>query len=154
MVNKNLNVHVLMIYYYINSFNIINTICKNLFYTIYSVKNNNGEYLALKHIKITNKNSRNHAFKEACILKIASEINHPNIICPNKIIHFGYDMYYVLPLCPNGYLFDFSKQKRILSEIETACIVKHIMLGVQVLHLYGRLYLDIKLENILIDSTQ
>lgn len=84
---------------------------------------------------------------------ILSQINHPNIIGLEKVYISDNTIYMFLELVTGGDLFSYLDSKDgILPEIETAIIVRQILIAVGHLHSNGIAHRDLKPENILMSS--
>ena len=58
-----------------------------------------------------------------------------------------------MELCPGGDLYKYLKKRRWLEERQAKFIFRQLMLGVTYMHSQGVVHRDLKLENILLDSS-
>lgn len=84
---------------------------------------------------------------------ILSKISHPNIIGLEKVYVTDNTIYILLELVTGGDLFSYLDSKDgVLQEIETAVIVRQLLIAVDYLHSQGIAHRDLKPENILLSS--
>jgi len=89
--------------------------------------------------------------REIQILRLVG--GHPNIIDIVASFETPNYVFIVMELCPHGELFDYLTKFVRLSEKRTRQIMSSILTGVLHLHSHHVVHRDLKLENILIDSS-
>ncbi|RAL02120.1 serine/threonine protein kinase [Aspergillus ibericus CBS 121593] len=88
--------------------------------------------------------------REAIVLK---DLCHPNIISVEKMIHTSFNVYLFLELIPGGDLFSYIQYKGgKLGNIDTAVIVRQILMALDYLHERDIVHRDLKPDNILMTS--
>lgn len=85
-------------------------------------------------------------------IKIQSFCNHENIVKLYDCFDDEDHLYLLLEHMSDGTLFDLLKKSKVLTDIQTSCIVKQVAQGVKYLHDHGIAHRDIKPENIVMSS--
>ena len=105
---------------------------KGGFGTVYLAKNIASEELfAIKAIKRTSNDQEDSYRTELNIIK---RINHPNIARVYKTYEDKKYYFIVMELCEGGELLDYVANKKYLTELETADIMRQAMYSVNFLH--------------------
>lgn len=79
-------------------------------------------------------------------------LNHPNIICLEKVFCASYNIYIFQELVTGGDLLSFMEKMGALGEPQTAVIVRQIVEAIEYLHGNQIVHRDIKPENVLLTS--
>ncbi|OJJ68538.1 hypothetical protein ASPBRDRAFT_209780 [Aspergillus brasiliensis CBS 101740] len=88
--------------------------------------------------------------REALLLK---DLCHPNIISLEKVIQTSYHVYIFQELVPGGDLFSYIQYKGgMLTNMETAVIVRQLLMALGYLHDQDIVHRDLKPDNILMTS--
>lgn len=112
-----------------------------------------GRHLAMKEIEINSERQMAAAVAEAQFLKrIVEKVAHPNILHIEKVFQVGSKFYMVFPLCTGGELYDAVVSRGHFTEQDAAKLFRQIMGALEALHEQNILHLDIKPENILLES--
>ena len=108
-------------------------------------------------IKIINKRSisdtKAHVkfLNEINVLKI---VDHPNIIKLYEFFEDACNFYLVTDYLTGGELLDFIIKNKIISEHETAKYIRQVLESISYLHSKNIVHRDIKLENLVFESTE
>eukprot|EP01033_Poteriospumella_lacustris_P005415 gene5415-3858_t len=114
-----------------------------------------GRHWAMKEIEIKSERQMAAAVAEAQFLKrIVEKVAHPNILHIEKVFQVGSKFFMVFPLCTGGELYDAVVSKGHFTEHDAAKIFREIMGALEALHDQNILHLDIKPENILLESRE
>ena len=117
------------------------------------VHNITGKRYALKEVNIENDKQMTMAITEAKLLKeITKNVCHPNIMQIEKVFQVVNKFYLVFPLCTGGELYESIVRRGHFTERKASKIIYDLISGLQALHSYNILHLDIKPENILFES--
>lgn len=100
---------------------------------------------------ITSESERKKVFREIFILK---KIQSNYVINIFEYFENDENFFIVLNHMPGGDLLQYLKENGALSEDFAKYLFKQILLGVQSIHQHKILHRDIKLDNVLLDSTQ
>ncbi|KAI9243903.1 kinase-like domain-containing protein [Phascolomyces articulosus] len=113
-----------------------------------------GSYVA---VKILSKSGLDHEQLKLQQLEadIQSELNHPNILRLHSVIPTEDHIFMVMELCDQGDLFDFVvRDDPLRDETFVKTMFLQILDAVQHMHARGVYHRDIKLENILLQSSE
>ncbi|KAK5135963.1 hypothetical protein LTR08_004421 [Meristemomyces frigidus] len=83
---------------------------------------------------------------------VLKDLNHPNIICLEKVFCASYQIYIFQELITGGDLLSYVDKMGVLGEPQTAVIVRQILMAVEYLHSNQIVHRDIKPENVLMIS--
>lgn len=83
---------------------------------------------------------------------VLKDLDHPNIICLEKVFCATYNIYIFQELITGGDLLSYADQMGTLGEPQTAVIIRQIAKAVDYLHSRHIVHRDIKPENILMTS--
>lgn len=138
-------------------------------YNFYEVKENlgSGSYgtvvLAIQKstreqraIKIINKfklhteEARKKVMNEVEILR---KLDHPHIVKVYEFYEDEFNLYVVMELCRGGELLDSIIKNKHLTEVETAIYMEQILSAVYYMHSLNIAHRDLKLENMLLETT-
>ncbi|KAH9827331.1 eIF-2-alpha kinase GCN2-like [Teratosphaeria destructans] len=114
---------------------------------VLAVKQSTKKQLACKIVPMVEKCDR--LAREFDVLK---DLDHPNIICLEKVFCASYNIYIFSELITGGDLLSFVEQHGPLREAETAAIVRQLLKAVDYLHSKQIVHRDIKPENVLMTS--
>ncbi|EIE88800.1 hypothetical protein RO3G_13511 [Rhizopus delemar RA 99-880] len=85
-------------------------------------------------------------------IKLWKSLNHPNIVCLEKVLETDHATFIVCDYCENGNLLDYVKQKK-RTEDEIRKVFGELCDALGYLHQEARLvHKDLKLENVLLDE--
>ncbi|CAK92342.1 unnamed protein product (macronuclear) [Paramecium tetraurelia] len=93
-----------------------------------------------------------HFIRSECY--ILKRINFPYVLKLCEIIQLEELLILVTEYIKGGSLYQYLKERKRLSEIESTQILLKLALGLQQVHNLGYVHRDIKLENVLIDKDQ
>eukprot|EP01031_Cornospumella_fuschlensis_P036295 gene36295-44032_t len=90
--------------------------------TVYELRSlQTGQLYALKEMEIKNEKQMSLAVSEATLLKnIVENVQHPNLMCIEKVFQVGSKFYLVFPLCQGGELYEAVVARGHFSEHDTA----------------------------------
>jgi BR serine/threonine kinase len=88
--------------------------------------------------------------REVALMKL---LDHPHLLKLIDCLDTPHHLYIVLELGAGGELFDYLVSKRRLPRREALGFFREIIYGLEYLHQHGICHRDLKLENILLDST-
>ena len=105
----------------------------------------------MKKIDKTKLNPREKEFFRDEI-QIISLLSHPNVVEIRDVYETKRWMFIMMEQVSGGELFKFL-QNNVITELDIAHIMKHLLMGLAYLHKCGIIHRDLKPENILINST-
>lgn len=108
----------------------------------------------MKEMEIKNRVQMSLAMQEAEMLKdIVENITHPHIMQIEKIVQIGSRFYLIFPLCKGGELYEHVVKRGHFTELDAAKIIRDLVSALAALHRNDIMHLDIKPENILMQSS-
>ena len=133
-------------------YDVIKKIGEGSYGKTYKVRNKqSGDLRAMKQlVKEEIKDMNNFKNK----INILSILDHPNIVRLFEVFEDEKYYYLLFELCEGGSLFEKIRQKRKLSETESAKIFKQLISAVTYCHEIGICHRDLKPENILFSSSE
>ena len=84
------------------------------------------------------------------VIVILNQLQDPSFCRLKQVIEDRKRIWLIIDLCPGGLLFDELIQRTIISEIDTAHVLKQVLTAVLYMHDRGICHRDIKAENILL----
>ena len=82
--------------------------------------------------------------------EILKSVSHPNIVALEKVICSKQNIFILQELVPGGDLLSYTERHGMVSEPETAVIMRQVLKAVEYLHSNGIVHRDIKPENLLL----
>jgi serine/threonine protein kinase len=139
----------------LESFVLGSEIGKGAYATVRSARDLSNNQFAVKiydKIQLLKPSRKQNAERE---IKILAKLDHPNIVKLVKTVENQNSLNLVLEYIPGSSLMSYLKQrpKKRMDEAEAKSVFRQIMLALDYCHSQGIAHRDIKLENILIDST-
>lgn len=116
----------------------------------------NGTILAVKEFKKRDKKESERDYhkrmgNEFCISKTVSKTPHRHIVTTFDLVTDEKDRYCtVMEYCDGGDVYDLIRDRPNMTNDETACLFKQLLLGIQQLHHLGIAHRDIKPENLVL----
>jgi len=107
-------------------------------------------------IKIVNKARTEKSGSTVLIereIRILKQVKHPNVIECFEVIETETNWYMIMELISGGELLDYIDDRAWVSEKEASKFFTQIIAGVKYLHKTGIYHRDLKLENIMLDSS-
>lgn len=86
-------------------------------------------------------------------VEILGSLHHPNIVSYREVAVIGEAICLVMSYVPGVELFQWVAENRRLGERETAVILRQVLLALVYLHERGIVHRDLKLENILVETS-
>ncbi|KAK4540947.1 hypothetical protein LTR36_008455 [Oleoguttula mirabilis] len=102
-----------------------------------------------KSLELSLVRKRENLAREYNVLK---DLNHPNIICLEKVFCASHNIYIFQELITGGDLLSYIEKMGALGEPQTAVIIRQVAKAVEYLHSNQIVHRDIKPENILMTS--
>lgn len=118
-----------------------------------AIKKSSGDERAIKIInkfKLKTEAARQKIMNEVEILR---KLDHPHIVKVYEFYEDEFNLYLVMELCKGGELLNHIIKHGVLSESDTAVYMKQIFSAVYYMHSMSIVHRDLKLENMLIQST-
>eukprot|EP00826_Nyctotherus_ovalis_P035294 TRINITY_DN301_c0_g4_i1.p1 TRINITY_DN301_c0_g4~~TRINITY_DN301_c0_g4_i1.p1 ORF type:complete len:485 (-),score=132.32 TRINITY_DN301_c0_g4_i1:42-1496(-) len=112
-----------------------------------------GKLVAIKSIKkeyLSDEASKQKVLQEYSILK---HLRHPNVIRLHESFETDKHILIVTEMCSGGDLLNYVKQRKKLPEDTAKLVFKQLIKGLQYCHAQGVVHRDIKLDNILLNSS-
>ena len=114
-----------------------------------------GKKVALKFIKKSNlKDQPDLELKVKREISLMSIFNHPHILRLVEVFENDKYLYLATEYAENGDLFEYIVQGHKPSEEEAISYFRQVIYALEILHQHNVCHRDLKLENILIDSSQ
>ena len=117
-------------------------------------KENTGELVAIKIIKKASMerdpNGKNKIHREIALMRF---LDHPNCIRLLDICESQRHLYIILEYAPKGDLVDLCTRFGPLTDEHAMEIFRQIIYGIDYLHIHSICHRDLKLENILVDTS-
>lgn len=111
------------------------------------------QQFAMKTVDVSKLKNRNTIVKEVEILRdITRHINHPNLVRIEKVYEENEKINIIMQYCGGGELYDAIVKRGRYNESDAIQIMQQLLSALQALHRHNILHLDIKPENILLES--
>ena len=110
------------------------------------------ELVAIKSIKKERLRHGDNFLKLKQEVQIQRELIHDHLLKQLEVIKTETHYLIVTEFCPLGDLVDYIRQRKVLTESQAKQIFQQVMLGIDFMHSKGIVHLDIKLDNILMNS--
>lgn len=118
-------------------------------------RKSDGRTFAMKRInkdKFAERPNLEHkVYREVSLLRA---LDHPNILKLIDVYESTHHIFLITELAPEGELFDYLFEQKSLSEAEAMFFFRQIIYGIDYLHTNAICHRDLKLENLLLDSTK
>jgi serine/threonine protein kinase len=86
-------------------------------------------------------------------IRFNQQLRHPGIVAVADLLQDAHNYYLFMEFCPGGELFQYVVDRVKLREQEAKSIFLQILTAVSYIHSFHIFHRDLKLENILLDST-
>ena len=121
---------------------------------MYKAKRNGADHFCA--LKIIDKSKLDHSIKKELMiqeLEVCRELNHPNIVQVQEMLHDQRFFYIAAELCEGGEFFERISTVKVFTENKAAYIIKQILLAVNLMHQRDVVHRDLKPANILMVSS-